>query len=97
LALEKITYEVEYKIELNKDDLKYLEWQLEKLNDPINEAATAIGLLGKTLQENLDNIEIYKQGLTDIFKSSGLTEADVENILSGKDLSSLDKAVFTED
>lgn len=97
LALEKITYEVEYKIELNKDDLKYLEWQLEKLNDPIYDAVEAIGLLGQTLQENLDNIEIYKKGLADIFAASGLTEADIENILSGKDLSSLDNVIFTED
>ena len=97
LALEKITYEVEYKIELNKDDLKYLEWQLEKLNDPIYDAVEAIRLLGQTLQENLDNMDIYKQGITDVFASAGLTEADIENVLSGKDLSSLDKAVFTED
>ena len=65
LALEKVQYAVEYKIEVSSDAIEILDHQLEKLEDTAYEAAEAIQLIGKKVEELYNQNEINKQGIID--------------------------------
>jgi hypothetical protein len=70
LALEKIEYKIELKIELNDLELKRLDYLLNKLSDPTQDAAEAIALLGKTAKENLENVDTYINGIHEVLGES---------------------------
>lgn len=96
-ALEKIDYKVELQIEINSDDLEFLEFLLENLTDAAYDAADAIANLGQQTAEQLQNQEIYTQGINDIFAEHGLGSNAVDQFLNGsltaKDLADME---FTE-
>lgn len=85
LALEQITYEVEFEIEVNDRQIKYLEFLLGRLDDPIEDAVNAIKLLGDQVERNIKNIEAYKNGIKNIFtKSAGIDEEKVKQLFEAK-------------
>ena len=70
LTLEKIEYNVEIKVHFNDRDIKHFNFLLEKLNDPLQDAAEAIALIGKTAASNLSNIDAYIGGIEEILGQS---------------------------
>ena len=94
LSLEKIQYEVEIKVSVNDRELKMLEYQLEQLDDPLYDAATAITNLGQSLDLNFANSDEYTQRIKDILGET-IPEEDLNKILGG-DFSSLENYTLTE-
>ena len=70
LALEKIEYSVEIKVHFNDRDIKHFNFLLEKLDDPLQDAAEAIARIGKTAASNLSNIDAYIGGIEEILGQS---------------------------
>lgn len=70
LALERIEYSVEIKVHFNDRDIKHFNFLLEKLDDPLQDAAEAIALIGKTAASNLGNIDAYIGGIEEILGQS---------------------------
>lgn len=69
-ALERIEYSVEIKVHFNDRDIKHFNFLLEKLDDPLQDAAEAIALIGKTAASNLGNIDAYIGGIEEILGQS---------------------------
>lgn len=69
LRFEKTEYIVSVKLEVNDKDLEYLEYLLSRLEDDSHDAIEAIGLLGDTVQTNLDRRDTIKTGLNDLFNN----------------------------
>ena len=97
VALEKTQYKVELKIDVNSDELKFLEYLLDNLTDAAYDAAEAIANLGQQTAAQLANQEAYIQGINDIFAEHDLGDDAVNKFLSGEltadDLADMD---FTE-
>ena len=83
LALERIEYEVEINVHFNDREIKRLEHLLKNLEDPAQDAAEAIALLGRTAERNLKNVETYMKGIKDILGESFTEEQSnaFENLL----------------
>ncbi len=95
---EIIEYKIEYKIELNDDELKYLDFLLQQLDNDAYDVAEALGLLGKEADENLDKIKTYSAGLDELLSrklSPELMEKFYNGELSVDDLAGI--ADFTAD
>ena len=97
-ALEKTKYKVDLQINVNDDDLKYLNYLLEKLDDAAYDAAESIANLGKQAASQMSNIDAYRQGVNDIFAEHGLGDDAISQFLNGS-LTSEDLAdmEFTEE
>ena len=70
LSLKKIEYNIEIKVHFNDRDIKHFNFLLEKLDDPLQDAAEAIALIGKTAASNLSNIDAYIGGIEEILGQS---------------------------
>ena len=66
LQLEKITYDIEFQIELNNQDLAVLEHLFDKIDDDVYSTAASIGILGREMQVLLDNAKKYQQDYANI-------------------------------
>ena len=99
LALEKVQFVVELKVNVAEDSLEYINYLLNKLDDGAYDAAESIALLGKSAQESFSKIEAYKKGLAGIFENHGLSEDDIEKFMSGDQttLNTIAGMSFTED
>lgn len=104
LALERIEYSVEIKVHFNDRDIKHFNFLLEKLDDPLQDAAEAIALIGKTAASNLSNIDAYIGGIEEILGQSFSKAFQnlLANMPSAEDLPSalseiLGDAEFTDD
>ena len=108
LALERIEYNVEIKVHFNDRDIKHFNFLLEKLDDPLQDAAEAIALIGKTAASNLGNIDAYIGGIEEILGQSFSDSQSkafqnlLANMPSAEDLPSalseiLGDAEFTDD
>lgn len=83
LRFEALTYEIEVGIELEEDDLKLLDYYLEKLDDDAFSAAESITLLGKKTQDLLDQSKIYSDGITDLLSLHGLSDERINQYMNG--------------
>ncbi len=103
LALEKVEYIVELKIDVAEDSLEYLEYLLEKLDDDAYDAAESMALLGKQAEQAMKKIEAYEEGIKGIFKNhienGDISEEDVEAFLNGEQsgIDAVSKLSLTED
>lgn len=108
LALERIEYNVEIKVHFNDRDIKHFNFLLEKLDDPLQDVAEAIALIGKTAASNLGNIDAYIRGIEEILGQSFSDSQSkafqnlLANMPSAEDLPSalseiLGDAEFTDD
>lgn len=96
-ALEITQYKVDLKIDVNSDDLKFLEYLLGNLTDSAYDAADAIANLGQQTAAQLGNQEAYIQGINNIFKEHGLGEDSVSKFLNGSlSAEDLENMEFTE-
>lgn len=89
LALEKIQFQVEFKIAIEDDKLKYIEFLIQKLNDDSFAAAESIGLLGREASSALTKIKAAEEGISAIMvdvRSSGImTDAQAEALRDYRD------------
>lgn len=83
LKFEALTYEIEVGIELEEDDLKLLDYYLEKLDDDAFSAAESITLLGKKTQDLLDQSKIYSDGIADLLSLHGLSDERINQYMNG--------------
>jgi hypothetical protein len=74
MEFEKIAVEVEYKIKINERTISRLEYALERLDDPAQDAAAAIAKLGEIANENFKNVETYANGIDETLKKMGMSE-----------------------
>lgn len=94
LQLEKVQYKVEVKLDISKDEVAVLEYQLGKVEDDAFKSLEAIGLLTAKANELYTQIQINKQGLNEALKLS-LSAAEISELLAGN-LSVLDNKNFTD-
>lgn len=89
LALEKIQFQVEFKIAIEDDKLKYIEFLMQKLEDDSFAAAESIGLLGREAGSALTKIKAAEEGISAIMadvRSSGImTDAQAETLRDYRD------------
>lgn len=89
LALEKIQFQVEFKINLEEDKLKYIEFLMQKLEDDSFAAAESIGLLGREADSALTKIKANEEVISAIMAgvaSSGImTDAQAETLREYRD------------
>lgn len=89
LALEKIQFQVEFKIAIENDKLKYIEFLIQKLDDDSFAAAESIGLLGREASSALTKIKAAEEGISAIManvRSSGImTDAQAEALRDYRD------------
>lgn len=85
LELEKITYEIEYKIEIDDSQLEYLEFLLNRVNDEAFEAANAIGYLGDQTELTFNKLNTLLSGIDEIMAREGVSEADYTKFMQGDD------------
>lgn len=89
LALEKIQFQVEFKIAIEDDKLKYIEFLMQKLEDDSFAAAESIGLLGREASSALTKIKAAEEGISAIManvRSSGImTDAQAEALRDYRD------------
>lgn len=93
--LEKVQYKVEVKLDVSKDEVAVLEYQLDRINDDAFKSLDAIGLLFDKSMNLEKQIEINKQGLNDALGLS-LSLAEISEVMAGN-LSVLDGKNFTSD
>lgn len=94
--IELASLKLELNISMSEDDLKLINYYLEKLEDNAYDAAEAIGLLGQQAEQYLAQSEFYKNAINDLLKIH-LSDNEIEKfnngLLTTQDL--LDKG-FTE-
>lgn len=90
LELEKFTYEVEIKLEVDEDKLKYLDFLLDRVNDDAFAAAESMALLGKQTDLTFNSLNTYLESLDKLMHENGVSEADYSLFMQG-DNSALDK------
>jgi hypothetical protein len=89
LALEKIQFQVEFKIAIEDDKLKYIEFLIQKLDDDSFAAAESIGLLGREASSALTKIKVAEEGISaimaDVHSSGIMTDAQAEALRDYRD------------
>ena len=89
LALEKIEYKVQIKVDIAEDDAAYIDFLMQKIEDDAFSAAEAIGLLGQQAETIKSKIEAAEQGIADIMadidKQGFMTEAQAEDLREYRD------------
>lgn len=95
--LEKISYVIDVKLDVDDSDIKYLEFLLTELEDKDFHAAEAIANIGLQTGKSLDKIKQYEKGIEDILKLSGY-EGGIEGLKSGDiSLEELQEGGLTEE
>ena len=68
--VEALTHKIEFKIELEEDDMAFLDFWIESLGDSLYNALEAIEAMGAKANHLFDGLEAYKQGIEDIYTLS---------------------------
>ena len=68
--IEALEHKVEFKIELEEDDLEYLDFWIESLGDSVYNAIESIEAMGAKANHLFDGLNVYKQGIEDIYALS---------------------------
>ena len=68
--VEVLQHKVEFKIELEEDDLEYLDFWIETLGDNIYNSIEAIEAMGEKANMLFNGLDVYKQGVQDIYDLS---------------------------
>ena len=83
LQLEGIQYGVDIQIEVNDYDLKVLEHLLDRLDDDKFDGTAKIKNMTSQMDEQFDNIEIYKAGIRQTLVSAGADQAALDAYMAG--------------
>lgn len=95
LALEKIEYKIEFKIDVDQFTLDSLEHQLSRIEDKAFAAAEKIALIGKSMEIAASQIKTYTEGIEGIL-GNAFSSSQVSQIMSGN-LSGIDITQLTDD
>lgn len=68
--VEQMQHKVEFKIQLNEDDISYLDFWIEALGDSLYNALEVLQTLGQKTNILFDGLDTYKQGIEDIYALS---------------------------
>lgn len=68
--LELLQQEIELKIEINEDELEWLEYLLKRAESDVYKIAEAFSYLTQKQDISLKNLETYNQGLTDTYNKA---------------------------
>ena len=93
--LEKVQYKVEVKLDVSKDEVAVLEYQLGRIDDDAFKSIDAIDLLIDKSVQLKKQIEINKQGLNDALALS-LSAAEISEVMAGN-MSVLKGKNFTDE
>lgn len=93
--LEKVQYKVEVKLNVSKDEVAVLEYQLGRIDDDAFKSIDAIDLLIDKSVQLKKQIEINKQGLNDALALS-LSAAEISEVMAGN-MSVLEGKNFTDE
>lgn len=83
LHYEKLTYEVEVKIQLDENDTKKLEYYFDKLSDNIYKAAEALGYLQGQFDPVISQLGIYENFYGQLNNAYSNGEISQENYIEG--------------
>ena len=64
--MEVLTYKVQYKLEMENDDLSYISFYADAIKDSMGQISDFVEFTGEKAKELYDQIEVYNQGVTDI-------------------------------
>ena len=81
--LEKIQYNVEYKMDLNESDLEIMEYYLDTFEDDVFKSAESMDNMMEQITTHLDDLKTLKEGYNELIKEynngAGLiTDADFQ-------------------
>lgn len=101
---EQTQYVMELKIEVNDSQLKYLEYQLDNLDDTAHDVAEAIGLIGQSVDISENKINAYKSSLYDMLNNGNHASLAgdkkiVDKLIAGdpKTIEKMSKENFTDE
>jgi hypothetical protein len=95
MRLEKIEIAIEFDLKIEDDALAFLEYQLGKLDDDIDDIAKSLALLDEQTESYLNKSETYTKGIRDILTEVGASEEQIAAFMAGNS-SALDGLTFTE-
>ena len=67
--MEILTYKVQYKIELEQDDLSYIDFYASNIKDSYSMIYDYLGLIGTKINEITGQMSIYQEGYYDLIDS----------------------------
>lgn len=76
LQLEKVDIEVNYKIDIQDDQLKIVDLLLQQIEDDASKAVERINLIGKQASAAESKMKTYRQGIQAIFTAHDEVSAD---------------------
>ena len=85
LEFEKITYKVEFEIEIDDEDLKVVEYFMEKYSDNIYTMAESSAYLEDQINSSLNRVELYTNMFDELnkkYEEGKISEADYAEGLS---------------
>ena len=91
-SLKSITYEIEYKTELNSDVLRLINFQYDQVKDNIWRTAEAIELLNGKAAKSADNLKVLEEG---VYKYLGMLAG--ESMQIGKTYTKVDLGLQKRD
>ena len=83
LALEKITYKVEFELELDDAEMEYLDYMFENLDDDIYGIAESFDIIGQKVENTFSKIETTTNGIKDILSLAGASEEQIAAFMAG--------------
>lgn len=64
--IEAMAHNIEYQIDINNDDISYLDFYMTNIKDSIGSVIDYLELLGSKVSESASQIGIYEQGYVDL-------------------------------
>ena len=82
--LDKLKYKIDLQIDFSDDELEYLDYLLNKIEDSAFDTAKAIALIGDKAEEVLNQGDIYQSGLNELFANHGLGNDTLDQLIDGR-------------
>lgn len=82
--LETIQYEVEIKVDVDEDTLKFLNELFDQMGDSADYAADRIANLTKQAKAYSDEAKVYENGISSILKHAGADQELINGFINGK-------------
>ena len=99
--LETIQYEVEIKVDVDEDTLKFLNELFDQMGDSADYAADRIANLTKQAKAYSDEAKVYENGISSILKHAGADQELINGFINGKlskdQIEKMGALGFTED
>ena len=78
--LEQVTTKVDFKLDINNDEAKMLDYYMQKYSDDIYSAAEAMNILGQQAMNTFDKIYILQDGVNSLLSTRGMSLDAFENM-----------------